>query len=138
VQRHDQGPSPFAWLVAFISVVLPWAASIIAVMGLWQVARGEQGGWWFVAAAGGLLVADILIDFVWAHPSVLKTDQPDLNQRPAQLLGRIATVEEAIAYGRGRVRIGDTLWLAEGPDMPAGSEVRVTAANGAVLRVERV
>ena len=138
MQSHDQGPSPFAWLVAFVSVVLPWAAAVVGLFGLWQVARGEQAGWWFVAAAGSLLVADILIDFVWAHPSVLKTDQPDLNKRPVQLLGRIATVEEAIAHGRGRVRIGDTLWMAEGPDLPAGAEVRITSARGAVLKVERV
>jgi len=46
-------------------------------------------------------------------------------------------VEEAIIHGRGKVRIGDTLWMVEGPDAPAGAEVRVTAAKGAVLRVER-
>ena len=33
-----------------------------------EVARGEWAGWWYVAAAGVLLIADILIDFVWAHP----------------------------------------------------------------------
>ena len=124
--------------MAFVSVVLPWAGAALGLLGLWQVAHGEYTGWWFVAVAGSLLIADILIDFVWAHSSVLKTDQPDLNQRPAQLLGRIATVEQAIAYGRGRVRIGDTLWMAEGPDLPAGAEVRVTAADGAVLKVERL
>ena len=77
------------------------------------------------------------IDFVWAHPSVLKTDQPDLNRRPDQLVGRVVAVEEAIAHGRGKVRIGDTLWIVEGSDMPAGTEVRVTATQGAMLRVER-
>jgi membrane protein implicated in regulation of membrane protease activity len=49
----------------------------------------------------------------------------------------VGVVEEAIAHGRGRVRIGDTLWLVEGPDAPAGAQVRVTAAEGAVLQVER-
>ena len=135
VQRPDQDPSAFTWLVAFISLVLPWAAAVLALFGLWEVARGESAGWWYVAAAGVLLVADILIDFVWA--SVLKTDQPDLNRRSVQLVGRVGVVEEAIAHGRGRVRIGDTLWLVEGPDAPAGAQVRVTAAEGAVLQVER-
>ena len=136
MQRHDQGPSAFAWLVAFISLVLPWAAVVLALFGLWQVASSEPGGWWYVAAAGALLIIDILVDFVWAHPSVLKTDQPDLNRRPDQLVGRVVAVEEAITHGRGKVRIGDTLWIVEGPDAPAGAEVRVTAAQGAVLRVE--
>ncbi len=137
MQRHDQGPSAFAWLVAFISLVLPWAAVVLALFGLWQVASSEPGGWWYVAAAGALLITDILVDFVWAHPSVLKTDQPDLNRRPDQLVGRVVAVEEAIAHGRGKVRIGDTLWIVEGADMPAGTEVRVTATQGAILRVER-
>ena len=121
--------------MAFISLVLPWAAAVLALFGLWEVARGEPAGWWYVAAAGVLLIADILIDFVWA--SVLKTDQPDLNRRSVQLVGRVGVVEETIAHGRGRVRIGDTLWLVEGPDAPAGALVRVKAAQGAVLQVER-
>lgn len=137
MQRHDQQPSAFAWLVAFISVVLPWAAAVIALVGLWQVASSEPGGWWYVVAAGVLLITDILIDFVWAHPSVLKTDQPDLNRRPDQLVGRAVVVEEAIVHGRGKVRVGDTLWLVQGPDAPAGAEMRVTAADGVLLRVER-
>lgn len=137
MQRPDQDPSAFTWLVAFISLVLPWAAAVLAFFGLWEVARGEWAGWWYVAAAGVLLIADILIDFVWAHPSVLKTDQPDLNRRSVQLVGRVGVVEEAIAHGHGRVRIGDTLWLVEGPDAPAGAQVRVKAAEGAVLQVER-
>lgn len=137
MQRHDQQPSALAWLVAFISVVLPWAAAVIALVGLWRVASSEPDGWWYVAAAGALLIADILIDFIWARPSVLKTDQPDLNRRPVQLVGRVAVVEEEIVCGRGTVRIGDTLWIVEGPDTPAGTKVRVTAARGAVLRVEQ-
>ena len=137
MQRHDQGPSAFAWLVAFISLVLPWAAAVLALFGLWQLASSEPVGWWYLAAAGALLITDILVDFVWAHPSVLKTDQPDLNRRPDQLVGRVVVVEEAIAHGRGKVRIGDTLWIVEGSDMPAGTEVRVTATQGAILRVER-
>jgi len=137
VRRPDQDPSAFTWLVAFVSLVLPWAAAVLALFGLWEVARSEPAGWWYVAAAGALLIADILIDFVWAHPSVLKTDQPALNRRSVQLVGRVVMVDEAITHGRGKVRIGDTLWLVEGPDTPAGAQVRVTAAQGAVLRVER-
>ena len=83
------------------------------------------------------LIADVAIDFVWAHPTISKSDQPDLNRRAAQLVGRVLVVAEAIEGGRGKVRVGDTLWPAEGPDTPAGAEVRVAAAKATVLVVER-
>jgi membrane protein implicated in regulation of membrane protease activity len=41
------------------------------------------------------------------------TDQPLLNQRGAQLIGRIATLTEPIVDGRGRVKIGDTTEIKE-------------------------
>jgi membrane protein implicated in regulation of membrane protease activity len=44
-------------------------------------------------------------------------------------------VEQAIENGRGRVRVGDTLWSAEGPDAPAGTRVTVTGSKGTVLVV---
>lgn len=56
------------------------------------------------------------------------TDQPLLNKRGAQLIGRTATLSEPITNGRGRIRIGDTTWRVAGPDLPAGATVRVTSA----------
>lgn len=40
--------------------------------------------------------------------------------------------------GRGKIKAGDSLWLVSGPDLPAGSQVRVTGQDGVVLRVEPV
>jgi membrane protein implicated in regulation of membrane protease activity len=70
----------------------------------------------------------------WA-PQSIKTDVPALNIRGHQYIGRTVTVEEAISNGRGKVRVGDTLWTAEGPDTPAGTKVKVTGVNGTVLVV---
>lgn len=67
-----------------------------------------------------------------------ETDEPDLNQRGAQYSGRVVVVEEAIAGGRGRVRVGDTLWAAQGPDAAKGASVRVKGSDGTVLIVELV
>ncbi|TPM33038.1 NfeD family protein [Mesorhizobium sp. B2-3-5] len=68
------------------------------------------------------------------------TDQPLLNRRGAQLVGRMATLAEPIKDGRGRIKLGDTLWRVSGPDLPAGTQVRVTAAadTDLELTVERV
>lgn len=70
----------------------------------------------------------------WA-PQSMKTDAPNLNDRGQQYVGRTVTVAEAIESGRGKVQVGDTVWTAEGPDMPEGARAKVTGINGTVLIV---
>lgn len=65
-----------------------------------------------------------------------ETDQPLLNQRGASLVGRTATLSEPISEGRGRIKIDDTIWVVDGPDLPVGTRVRVTQSTGRELRVE--
>ena len=66
------------------------------------------------------------------------SDRPLLNRRGAQLVGQVHVLESAIVDGRGRVKIGDAFWTAHGPDLPAGTRVRVLAADGGAVRVEPV
>lgn len=61
-----------------------------------------------------------------------------LNRRTASYVGRKVEVAEAIVNGKGRVRLGDSLWTARGEDCPAGSMVTITGGSGAELSVERV
>jgi Membrane protein implicated in regulation of membrane protease activity len=63
------------------------------------------------------------------------TDQPLLNRRIDSLIGRTATLEEPIRNGRGRIRLDDTIWVVRGPDLPAGTDVRVTATLDGDLTV---
>lgn len=67
-----------------------------------------------------------------------ETDQPLLNRRGESLIGRTATLREPIREGRGRVHLDDTWWTVSGPDLPAGTQVRITSADGRDLRVEAV
>ncbi|HEY6431540.1 MAG TPA: NfeD family protein [Acetobacteraceae bacterium] len=59
-----------------------------------------------------------------------------LNERTATLVGTRGVVNEAIAHGTGKVRVGDSVWLAEGPDLPAGTPVVIRSVLGMRLRVE--
>ena len=63
------------------------------------------------------------------------TDQPLLNRRAAQFVGRVFPLESAIVDGHGRLKIGDAFWTVSGPDLPAGTRVRVVASDGMVLSV---
>ena len=65
-----------------------------------------------------------------------ESDEPLLNRRDEQLVGRTAVLVEPISEGVGRIRLGDTLWRVTGPDLPAGSRVRLAAARGGELVVE--
>jgi membrane protein implicated in regulation of membrane protease activity len=65
------------------------------------------------------------------------SSQPLLNRRAAQLVGRRYVLDEAIVNGQGKARVGDSHWLVEGPDLPAGATVEVVAVEGATLKVQR-
>ena len=66
------------------------------------------------------------------------TDQPFLNRRAEALVGRILTLEKPIVDGSGTAPIGDTVWRITGPDVPAGSRVKVIGVEGTALRVEAI
>ncbi|GAA5544107.1 MULTISPECIES: NfeD family protein [Brucella] len=63
-------------------------------------------------------------------------DEPLLNRRGEQLVGQRTTLTEPIINGRGRIRINDTTWRVKGPDLPAGTEVRVVAFDAVTLEIE--
>jgi membrane protein implicated in regulation of membrane protease activity len=71
-----------------------------------------------------------------AHPA--PSDQPNLNRRGPQYVGRQFTLVEPITNGRGRIKLGDSSWTVTGPDLPAGQTVEVQGADGAVLQVSPV
>ncbi|MBT2296893.1 MULTISPECIES: NfeD family protein [Pseudomonas] len=69
--------------------------------------------------------------------AVRESDQPLLNLRGQELIGKTFQVHEAIIDGRGKIKVADGVWLVKGPESPVGTRVRVVAQEGAVLRVER-
>ncbi len=65
-----------------------------------------------------------------------KSQNPTLNLRGAQLVGRTAILSDAISQGRGRAKIDDTIWQVSGPDMKQGSKIKVVGFEGGILEVE--
>jgi len=61
-----------------------------------------------------------------------------LNAPESKLIGRTFEVFEEIKNGHGRVRAGDGVWPASGPDVQAGEMVRVTRVEAMKLIVEPV
>lgn len=69
-----------------------------------------------------------------SHPAT--TDQPNLNRRGHQYIGREFTLEEPVVNGVGKVTVDDSTWRVRGPDLPAGSQVRVRDVDGVVFLIE--
>ena len=66
----------------------------------------------------------------------LTTDQPNLNRRGHQYIGRKFSLTDPIDNGVGKVIVDDSTWKVKGPDLPAGTHVKVTGVEGTVFTVE--
>ncbi|MBX9455649.1 MAG: NfeD family protein [Rhizobium sp.] len=140
---------PWAWwilgivlLVAEIVVpgnVLVWVGVAGLATGLLSNMFWETGWWvwevqWLTFAA--LAVLSLWLGRRWLNRSRNQSEEPTLNNRGASLIGRTADLIDPIHNGRGRIKIGDTIWIVNGPDLPAGSRVRVLSNDGSDLKVE--
>lgn len=68
----------------------------------------------------------------------IESADPMLNDRGGQAVGETVVVTQVIESGQGRVKLGDSEWLAKGPDAEPGTRMRVTAHEGVVLKVEHL
>jgi len=114
-----------------------WLGGAALVIGL--VALIFSGMSWEVqlilfAALSGL---SVLGWYKFGRKVTVATDDAMLNRRGDSLVGRTGALVEPIVNGRGRVKIDDSVWSAEGEDAPDGAKVLVTGVRGAVLTVER-
>jgi membrane protein implicated in regulation of membrane protease activity len=131
-----------AAVLAILELLVPgiffiWLAAAAAVVGLLLFAVD------FPLTVQITLFAALSIAGVWGarryfvqYP--IESDRPLLNQRARTYIGRTYKLAQPIQNGRGKLKIGDSLWLASGPDLPAGASVLVTGEEDGVLIVEAV
>ncbi len=142
IERIVSELGPWNWMVLglallVLEIIVPgffllWIGIAAIITGAVSLLLWDAGVWvWQVQVLlflGLSLIAAYLGNKVMGGAKE-KTDQPLLNRRGEQMIGRIATLTEPITDGRGRVRIGDTMWRVSGPDLPVGAKVRVKAAT---------
>jgi inner membrane protein len=137
----------------FLSLSGPWLWFIIA--GLLLIGELLSPGVFLMWLAGAAVLtgfADLIFGFglageivafgllslalvfaSWKHVTSRwspKSDQPHLNQRHGAYVGRVFPLDVAIVNGTGKLKIEDALWDVEGPDLSAGTRVKVTGVNG--------
>ena len=139
--------------------VVIWAALAVVLFAAEALAPGALMLWMGIAAAAVFLtvwaidgmsvllqvILFVVLSFVsiqvyrtWFRQRARPSDQPLLNRRAEQLIGRVVTLDQAISAGVGRAKVDDAFWVVAGPDLPQGSTVRVVAVDGMTLKVQAV
>jgi membrane protein implicated in regulation of membrane protease activity len=112
------------WFAAAAAVV----GALLLVMPLpWQLQ---------LVLFGALSVGALAFWRYWKRGHPETSELPRLNQRAAQYIGEVCVLSEPIVQGYGKAHVGDGFWKVRGPDLPAGTPVRVTAVEGVLLIVE--
>lgn len=138
------------WVLALLLVIvemiapgmfLLWIGAAAAVTGLIMFVAdsvGLQVSWQVQFVIFGVLaVASVVAAKYYIKRNPIETEDTTLNRRGAQYVGRVFNLEEGIVNGIGKVRVGDSVWRVEGPDLPAGDRVKVVGVDGTILRVEK-
>ena len=132
-----------------------WIAIGLALGALEMVVPGVYLIWLAVAAllTGGLAfvldlgVAVSVINFVFLslimvysakrflRDRPIVSADPTLNNLGGRMIGETVLVVRAIDGGEGRVKVGDSEWIARGPETPVGVRMRVTGTKGPILTV---
>ncbi|MDH6233488.1 membrane protein implicated in regulation of membrane protease activity [Mesorhizobium soli] len=122
-------------------VFLLWIGIAAILVGTLSLQLWNMGFWTWQLQVLIFLVLSLLSAYAGSRIMAARrddSDQPLLNRRSEQMIGRTATLTEPISEGRGRIKLGDTMWRVSGPDLPVGARVRVVAAEDSELVVEAV
>ncbi len=135
----------FWWAIALLLLVgeilapgvfMLWLGIAAAVTGAILLFTGAGMSYLWQAVVFGVL-AFISVGVYWKflRGNERVSDQPLLNRKAEQLVGRVVTLVEPIVNGRGKVQIGDAYWSVQGTDAPVGTRVQIHAINAMDLLV---
>ncbi len=133
------------WIIAVVLVILEILAPTF--FALWMAIAA------FLTGVALFLVPDMQWEyqvFLFAILSVISivawryyykknpiaTDEPLLNRRGEQYVGRVITLKEPIVDGQGKVKVDDSTWKIEGEDCVEGTKVKIVSLNNVVFQVE--
>ena len=129
-----------AFVLGVLEMLLPgvlflWLGIAAAVVGLILMVFPGLGWEWQLVFFTVLSIASVVAWHRFRPQNAEETDQPNLNRRGEQYVGRVFTLEGPIVNGVGKVHVDDSTWRVSGSDAEAGIRVRVTSVQGTVLQV---
>jgi len=132
-----------------------WLLGVI-LMAIEAIAPGFFFLWMGVAALLVGLVLTVLPDLAWTwqvllfavlsvgsivawrlrlrrHPT--RTEDPLLNRRGYQYIGRVFTLDSPVINGHGKIRVDDSTWkVMVERDYPTGTRLRIIGVEGVILK----
>ncbi len=117
---------------------LMWIALGAALTGALDAAFGLSMAGQIGTFAAGSALSCVAGYFVYRKILRPRRGEVRLNERSLSMVGARGTVCQALVNGRGKVRLGDGVWLAAGQDLAEGTLVVVSAVHGTRLFVEAV
>ena len=119
-------------------IVFLWLGIAAAIVGVLVLIAPELDWPWQLALFAGLSVVSAFLgrSYLTRHP--IQTHDAKLNRRGSQYVGRHFVLAVPIENGIGKLNIDDTTWKIEGPDLPAGTKVKVTGVDNVILTVEQI
>jgi membrane protein implicated in regulation of membrane protease activity len=108
------------------------AAVTSAIGAIWDVSFTAQLASFIIACVLSCLTGY----FVYRQLNLPVSNDIPLNQRNLEMVGKRGVVCSALLNGHGKVRLGDSVWLAEGPDLGEGTPVVVRSVRGTAVIIE--
>jgi len=131
-----------AGVLLIIEVLAPgtfflWLAVSAAAVGLlvWLVPTTSIEAAWSIFAVLGVISVVMVLKF---RKRPREDAANKLNKRGQEYVGRTFELTEPIHNGKGKIKIGDTLWSVSGPDLQTGVQVKVVGIEAGELMVESV
>lgn len=136
------------WLV-FAMLLLILEVAVSGAFFLWMsIAAGIVGvialifpglGWQIEVLIFALLAVTSAVTWrLYLKRNPVVSDQPKLNRRGEQYVGRIVTLQDGIINGEGKIKVDDSTWKIVGEDCPPGTRVQVVGVDNVILKVRRL
>lgn len=138
--------SPWHWLALGVALmmleifvsgtVLMWMGFSAMLVGvtLWLVPTLSWETQVLIFSVGSIFAILIWWNYFKKHP--VPSEDPLLNRRAEQYVGRVFTLEHAIVDGVGKIHVDDSTWKVNGPDLQAGAKIKIVGVKGVILQVE--
>lgn len=114
--------------------LLIWSGAAALVLGLVLWALPPVGFQWQLLAFIVLAPAFVMIGLALRRRRA-PVSHGDVNLGSSRLVGQHVTLATPIVDGRGHITLGDTVWQVTGPDLPAGTAVRISGSDGVTLTI---